>query len=167
MQHTLKTESGECLVVDVPETLYKSYIYYVGASKYLCAYYQSNENWKYKDFYLPPGNWEIIGLYPGITEEQAKGIVDKVSNEFYVGYKDYRKEISAFHSASESFASLLEANRIYTVNPHGNKPEKQNLEKFTDGWTIGYINKVLKDKLEEWQEAEERTSKFKLILKKL
>lgn len=156
MQHTLKTESGEYLVVDVPETLYKSYIYSVGASKYLCAYYQSNENWKYKDFYLPPGNWEIIGLYPGITEEQMAGIVEGFEGYAYADYMRYENGLY-YYTALESFASLLEANRIYTVNPLGKDPRVFYHGEQNEGPEV----------LMEWQEAEDRTSKFKLILKKL
>lgn len=154
MQNTLKTESGEYLVVDVPETLYKSYIYSVGASKYLCAYYQSNENWKYKDFYLPPGNYEIIGIYPGITEEQMAGIVEGFEGYAYADYMRYENGLY-YYTAAESFASLLEANRIYTVNPLGEEPKITH-----DCIAQRYDH-------HQWQEAEERTSKFKLILKKL
>jgi hypothetical protein len=172
MQHTLKTESGEYLVVDVPE----------GSENIKMSEDHIGRSWlEYPNSYgcekipLPVGNYEIIGLHPGITEEQAAGIVEKMSNEFYIGYKDYRKEISAFHSALESLDSLLEANRIYTVNPIQD-PKKQ-IGKYYDPPFDGefipspysgtmLMNKYRED-IEKWQAAEDRTSKLKIILEKL
>lgn len=163
MQHTLKTESGEYLVVDVPDG---SYLFSTEIDEsedwYTLVYstdgiFGSNTEYTVK---IPPGNWEIIGLYPGITEQQMAGIVDKViySSPFSddVKYKDYLSDHDLpFDTASYSFASLLEANRIYEVNPLGEEPKI----------THDYIAQRYDH--HQWQEAEERTSKFKLILKKL
>lgn len=155
MQHTLKTESGEYLVVDVPDG---SYLFSTEIDEsedwYTLVYstdgiFGSNTEYTVK---IPPGNWEIIGLYPGITEQQMEGIVEGFELYAYADYMHYDNGLY-YYTPAESFASLLEANRIYEVNPYGKRKPVNR----------GHNNHLCV----RWQEAEERTSKFKLILKKL
>lgn len=66
----------------------------------------------YKD--LPPGNWTLLGKASSITEQQAKGLVER---SFYMGigeiYKAYDKPKADWYFTSlESFNSWLTANGI-------------------------------------------------------
>jgi hypothetical protein len=124
MQHRFKTESGEYLAVAVPEI---SYLFSTEIDKsedwYTLVYMMDNDdvdsgffgdNTEYT-VKIPEGNWEIIGHYPGLTEEQAAGIVDR---DAYGGsplkwYRNYKDRLPPSHAtALESFASLMEAENI-------------------------------------------------------
>ena len=59
-------------------------------------------------------NIELIGKKSTLTNEQVEPFVEEARNEYYDGYKDYHNDISALHSAYESFNSLLEVNNIDT-----------------------------------------------------
>lgn len=71
----------------------------------------------YDNVELPPGQWKIIGLYPGMTEEMAAGIMPMMGDR----YLDYSKEYNSYKdmlvSALESFASKMAAEKLYTENP--------------------------------------------------
>lgn len=155
MQHTLKTESGEYEIRSCPAST--RFIRKVDGG----IMYDHTEGCEIgcsKSVFIG-GNWEIIGLYPGLSEEQMAGILDE--DKDCIGYVDYRNSFNYFHKASESFASLLEANRIYEVNPLGDEISQwQNY-----GKSDQYLTS--EESYNKWQEAEECTSKFKLILKKL
>lgn len=175
MQHRFKTERGEFLAVAVPDD-----------ASGLSVEIEPSEDW-YRltfclknddedsgffgddveyDISIPKGDWQIIGPYPGIKEEQAASIVDKIidNSPFSddVKFKDYLAEQDLpFDYALPSFASLMEAERIYTVNPNGNKPiHKQDSEgRFIEP------PEVWMEQYEKWQYYEERTSKQWIILK--
>lgn len=61
---------------------------------------------------LPPGKWQLIATTDNVSEEQARLIVSPVLAENDMGgfdprFKDYRNDRWAYHTAAESFASLL------------------------------------------------------------
>lgn len=52
---------------------------------------------------LPPGNWQLICTTKEVTEEQAKGIVEREEGEF----KDYECDEAVYMYAANSLRSLL------------------------------------------------------------
>lgn len=89
---------------------------------------------------IPKGDWQLLGIYPELTEEQAITInaTPAIMPKF-----GYRYE---YVSALESFQSLMEREKCYTVNPLKFDPT---------GITTG-----------EWQEAQQTTfDKYAILIK--
>lgn len=68
---------------------------------------------------LPKGDWQLLGIYPELTEEQAKMVVESHEIPFlehtfcYPDYSVYGKTgFKAFDTALESFQSLMERENI-------------------------------------------------------
>lgn len=61
---------------------------------------------------LPPGQWSIVGWSDELTEEQCENIVDvSVKQGSYISFVDY-EFVDFYHTATESFASLLRSHGI-------------------------------------------------------
>jgi len=120
-QLTFSTEKGSFIVVEVPAGAKDCGIRDEGKTISFSVYNDiSREYWS-----LPPGNWSLIGNLWELTEEQASEICESASNEFYDGYKDYSEnQISALHSASASFQSLIKLLNVHKENPYGQKPKR-------------------------------------------
>ena len=89
------------------------------------------------------GNYELLGIYPELTEEQSKSVV-----ESYYGGTKFHNYIGdmMLDTAKESFQSLMEREKCYTVNPLKFDPT---------GITTG-----------EWQEAQQTTfDKYAILIK--
>lgn len=156
MQHRFKTESGEYLAVAVQDDATQFMIDTVWPDVHEsieCLFFSRkdeplfyNEN---KCIILPDGQYEIIGPYPGLTEEQATEVVNRAYDPEY--WENYHKSTYCV-SALESFASLMEAERLYTENPLGDEPKLHySMEDNYDHY--------------QWNLAEDRTSKQWIILK--
>lgn len=122
-----------------------------------------------------------IGFYPGMTEGQAAGIVEDCPY-FAKCWKHYSPTgrvgvMSPIHDPTiscwttlESFASKMTAEKIYLVNPYGEKePEMKDFEYEYDEYyqpedDFDYDDMQYKSALRDWQDAEDRTSKAYIIL---
>ena len=114
---------------------------------------------------LPKGNYELLGIHPELTEEQAKMVVEihSITRLQSFGYKNYLKSTNYIHdfsckTAKESFQSLMEREKCYTVNPYGKMPEyeTQNILEYFE----------YRKKLYKWQEAQQTTfDKYAILIK--
>lgn len=115
---------------------------------------------------LPDGNYKLIGLYPGMSEEQAAGIVENISSFGKHGiykYRNYQDRPDVLlRSALESFASKMAAEKLYIINPiedPGVKgPDPYRYVDEPDLYDRAFNN---------WQDAELRTSKAWCIIERL
>lgn len=79
---------------------------------------------------IPPGTWQILFQLSKATEEQAGKVVGKLypfGGDLKPCYIDYvnsaRYNSVRYRSSSlESLSTLMEANKIYRVNPYGDEP---------------------------------------------
>ncbi len=111
-----------------------------------------------------PGFVELIGKLSEVTEKQFQQIVDSWQRYFpeqHFVYRNYNLPVFRHHlklmeqnwdepfgKATESFYSKMEAEGLYTNNPHGEKPADDDYSFFTD------TNLSLK---EAWELAERKT----------
>lgn len=59
------------------------------------------------------GDWQLLGIYPGLTEEQAKMVVESLpNNKRYCDYFTFSFPKKYFNTAKESFKSLMERENI-------------------------------------------------------
>lgn len=65
------------------------------------------------------GNWQLLGIYPELTEEMAKQVVLEIytPNDAANQYENYNGDYF-LDTALESFKSLMEREKCYTVNPY-------------------------------------------------
>jgi hypothetical protein len=111
----ISTGKAELLIVKVPE----------GAANF--AYLPVNEMLQYDIpvnyvslIKLPQGNWQIVGISDQLTEEQCAElmqsesmVIDNSGNTtLYLSPVDYHA------TAKEAFASLMQSNECYTLNPY-------------------------------------------------
>ena len=63
---------------------------------------------------IPKGDWQLVGIYPELTEEQAKMVVDYgfCSTNGCELFECYTDEESVCSTAKESFQSLMERENI-------------------------------------------------------
>lgn len=110
MQHTFKIGNRKILAVGVPADANLKLAKHVNGidNKIMCI-----KDGKATYIDLPIGyDYKILFTYPSCSEEDAATLVEKASNEFYDGYKDYRNGVSALHSSLESLISLMERENI-------------------------------------------------------
>lgn len=120
-------------------------------------------------------DYKLKYTYPGITEEQAKEVVEEDWINQFEGikdkwYKDYSNPQSTLRSALESFQTLLTHLGFCLVNPMGERPV--NTVNPVAGNNIYRLeDKIVYDKYEQavkqWLAAEEKVVKKILILKKV
>jgi hypothetical protein len=112
--------------------------------------------------------YKLIGLYPGLTEIQAAGIMLMFHDiDGIPGYNDGK---GIWSRAVDAFASKLQAEKIYIgENPFGKEPEMKDFEyeydkEYQPEDDFDYDDMAYKSALRDWQEAEARTTKQAVIL---
>jgi len=100
---------------------------------------------------IPSKGFELVGIHPNLTEEQAKTIMPGISTAQLDGvwYSVGEGEKYCYPTAKEAFNSLMQREKLYTVNPYGQHPDK---------WK--YLSEAMHLKeydVKQWQEAEQRT----------
>lgn len=108
------------------------------------------------------GRWQLLGKVSEITELVAESIVEEFSPLSLFYYKDYESAEHFYSSALESFRSLLRKERIYLVNPYGEKP----ICKPKCKCTTEQIHACLGDDV-LWSTSEERTGLWVLLIENL
>ena len=143
MQKEIQLTDKTLLVVSVTKEASDLTLPKVGMAD---LYFRTDDK-EYEDGYIsvgiPQGDWQLLGIYPELTEEQSKSVV-----ESYYGGTKFHNYIGdmMLDTAKESFQSLMEREKCYTVNPLKFDPT---------GITTG-----------EWQEAQQRTfSKYAILIK--
>lgn len=96
-------------VVGVPE---EAMIFKMFAGKLCYKNIASQRWWEYYD--LPSGNWQLIGVWPEITEKQAAMVVREYGVGMFSNYnnKSGHKMFALFGTAIESLRSLLTSNNL-------------------------------------------------------
>lgn len=112
--------------------------------------YKIDGRFHYKS--LPAGNWLPIGFLKDITEEQARKVMPRHYPESGVPQK--RNDL-------KRLIDLLQSKQVYTVNPHGEKPECYCTKPFTSKEE----RKACREKITQWQEAEQRVGNWFLLRK--
>lgn len=157
MTHTFSINNRNFLAVPVPDG---SNSHMLGLHKDILLFYKG----EWDQISLPPGQWKLIGLYPGMSEEQAAGIVEMFTDQSGY-YQDYERPKYGYELAVQSFASKMSAEKIYLVNPHGEQPKRLDFE-IQPGSKI-YDNTLYINALNDWQAAELRKSKVFVIIQRL
>lgn len=119
--------SGRCLVVELPEGatnpfVAKTYIDEDGHT------YDTDPQWvewsgtfPNNVWYLPDGNWRIIGMLSEVTEEQAAELVETHGLDMSV-FKHYGDRNDFCETALESLDSaIVSAGYHLDFNPYGNE----------------------------------------------
>ena len=148
MQKEIQLTDKTLLVVGLPKEASNIVVDGNGSSTVRLSFYDSGWDW----IKLNKGNWQLLGIYPELTEEQAITInaTPAIMPKF-----GYRYE---YVSALESFQSLMERERCYTVNPYGKMPEyeTQNILEYFE----------YRKKLYKWQEAQKTTfDKYAILIR--
>lgn len=110
---------------------------------------------------IPKDNYTLLGIYPdNLTEEQAALVIDKDTMGYYKNHTGELKYHNyTLKAALESFATLMEANKCYIVNPHGD--ERSLYQNY--GKSDQYITSD--EKFNKWQQAQSRTfDKWAVVL---
>lgn len=166
MQHTTTIGNRTLLFVKMPEGAECIRLHHYELAQSFAIWYNSpNKNFTHIEP-VPSGTWQLLGKVGEITEEQAATIADIDGQEegLCIWYRNYNRTglaflVKSFPSASKSFHSLLNKERIYLVNPYGEKPQKTDVY-MKDGGGERYSMD-----LEEWRDAEERTGTWAVLIK--
>ena len=132
MQKEIQLTDKTLLVVSVPKEASNLVVDGNGSSTVRLSFYDSGWDW----IKLNKGNWQLLGIYPELTEEQ----------------------IATIGLDLESFQSLMEREKCYTVNPYGKMPEyeTQNI--------LEYFK--YRKELYKWQEVQQTTfDKYAILIK--
>jgi hypothetical protein len=113
--------------------------------------------------------YKFIGIYPHFfTEQMAHNLVDfwlyagnGIGKHQYKNY-NFTSLVKPFDTALESFATLMESEKLYLVNPYEKPIIKESIYK----GGVSPCKLVTKDRisLKKWQEAKSRTSSEWAIL---
>ena len=115
MQKEIQLTDKTLLVVGLPNEASNIVVDGNGSSTVRLSFYDKGWDW----IKLPKGDWQLLGIYPELTEEQAKMVVESHEIPFlehtfcYPDYSVYGKTgFKAFDTALESFQSLMERENI-------------------------------------------------------
>ena len=156
MQKEIQLTDKTLLVVGLPETT--KHVGMMGNNLRVEFVRKDGYTWDYNwGKYV---GWQLLGIYPELTEEQAKAVVDYgfCSTNGCELFECYTDEESVCSTALESFKSLMEREQCYTVNPYGKMPEyeTQNILEYFE----------YRKKLYKWQEAQQTTfDKYAILIK--
>lgn len=112
MKQSIK--DGELLLVPLPEKSSRIKIQdlTIGDADVQWLHYFTIEN-PWGEIKLPPGNYEYVGVWPGLTEEQARICLDVIRDSVY---KDCPAHITHYefdhYPPLESFNSRMESLRV-------------------------------------------------------
>jgi hypothetical protein len=101
-----------------------------------------------RGFDLPPGKWKILGKLDELTDEQKRDvllIINPPDKHIWLADPD------------PFFQSLLDANKLYSVNPFGEK--EPEIREYTNDELEGLPS------IKEWQAAEDNTGDWLIILR--
>jgi hypothetical protein len=103
--------------------------------------------------HLPPGKWKILGKLDELTDENKRIVLWHWED---ISGRDFIKIISS-GKLDESFQSLRDANKLYSVNPLGEK--EPEIREYTNDELEGLPS------IKEWQAAEDNTGDWLIILR--
>ena len=111
---------------------------------------------------LPPGDWQPLGFLKDITEDVAKGLVDKISRVDYI-FMNYTDENEWCWCAIQSLNSLIEAN-CKLKNKYGN--ECPVLIDYKDD-PLGCASAVRYHRIGLWKQEQSKVFTNLFLLKKV
>ena len=121
---------------------------------------------------LPQGNYKLIGIYPDMSEDSKELLLSgyEVQNREGVDYYNFFSGAYDCKSREESFESLMQREKLYTVNPYddgrGNDYTDFNYFDRKKGIFNNEGLLTVKQWIDKHQEAEARTfKKFAILLK--
>lgn len=104
---------------------------------------------------IPSGPWQLLGIATEIPEEVWQGIMATVKRSVFGYtldvYEDFKCPEASFNTATGSAMSFLEANKVYNVNPLGERPSIIN----HDVW---YSE-------EDWKQAQANIGTWVILMK--
>lgn len=111
--------SGKAMIVEMPEGAINPHIH-PGSNGLWYKYEGDKGGFSYKRCELPPGNWQIVGMLPEVTEEQAGMLVEKVMNGQHHQNYNYKSVIERWvKTALESLESAILVEGYYLdKNPY-------------------------------------------------
>lgn len=175
MQKEIQLTDKTLLVVGLPKEANRFKMFPdIGSQPYL-SYFIGVETHRE---YVGVG-YEFLGIYPELTEEMVKMVVEANEIGEYKSYKEHftNPYFFGYKTALESFQSLMEREKCYTVNPYGD--EKPELEPECCGCLKQYsfdeppqccgipvpTNESI-DLLKQWQEAQQTIfDKYAILIK--
>lgn len=158
MQKEIQLTDKTLLVVSVPnEASDLTLLPKVGMAD---LYFRTDDK-DHEDGYISvgiPQGYELLGIYPELTEEQASQVVEQYRE---MEYQDYGNPYEIIYydedTALESFQSLMEREKCYTVNPYGKEPNQYE-------YLMEAQHLYPKD-LKQWQEAQQTTfDKYAILI---
>jgi hypothetical protein len=105
--------------------------------------------------HLPPGKWKILGKLDELTDENKRIVLWHWED---ISGRDFIKIISS-GKLDESFQSLRDANKLYSVNPLGVEYI------ITDSDPDSFLYQIQKRDRDAWQAAEDNTGDWLIILR--
>lgn len=166
MQHTTTIGNRTLLFVKMPEGSYRFKVFNDEWRPYLSSFLELYPGCiaTHRE-YLLVGAWQLLGKVGEIKEEQAAVFLEETDNPYWKGqdlkFIDYESDDNCFATALESFQSLLRKERVYLVNPYGEKPE---VTEFMYTGVPDEIENAYNKSLAQWQDAEERTGNWICLL---
>jgi hypothetical protein len=153
----LRQINDNVIAVKLPKGYIFSYITELG------SLYWTNSDQSIDHVSLPPGKWKILGKLDELTDQDKEMVCPCVKRVWGQSYCDYTKPTEVgYHyvgTLAESFQSFLDANKLYSVNPLGEKPMKTDDYEF-DGGSEKYQMEI-----DEWEESESNTGDWLIILR--
>lgn len=168
----INTGVAELLAILLPEGAYDFTVMYGSIFSYRIS---KKEN---RCQTLSPGNWTPLGIDTELTEEQCREVMPLAENssrfQRYMSNESFNSHIGYIDegcdTAKEAFASLMQSNGCYSVNPYGEEPNHLDykFEKFKGElhFKSERDKNMYCDKWEQWKQAEENTGPH-LILKNI
>ncbi len=179
MTHLIDLPEKRVLFLAVPENVKQVNVNndVSSAILYCMDVLSTPDNWK--SVSIQKGNWQIaIPSVVNVTEEQVVEVVEANGTDVPIVYRDYLSTGAKFlHSrnfvrftAIASLHSLMEREKIWLKNPRGEKePEPINFEyEYEESYQpeddFEYDERLYKQALVDWHEAQSRTSPDYVVL---
>lgn len=116
MQHKINLNGKTVLFVGLAKEANRFKMFPdIGSQPYLSYFIGVDTYREYVDV-----GFELIGVYPELTEDMAKMVVEGgfCSTNGINLYQDYSKDDGTHSTALESFQSLMEREQLFTSNPY-------------------------------------------------
>ena len=110
MQKEIQLTDKTLLVVGLPKDATNLVVDGNGRSTVRLSFYKNG--WGWDCISIPKSDWKLVGIYPELTEEQAKMVVDLPQYEHYFNYNYQYPAHKWLQTAKESSQSLMERENI-------------------------------------------------------
>lgn len=116
------------------------------------------------------GRWSGYEILGEINKDEISFDIEPYVGKKQIGFRNYCNKNYCLFNKNESFRSLLQSNGLYWVNPIEKEPSHLNYKHKNQYNELVWISESHKNKYcdiyDEWQEAESKLIKGKLIILK-